>query len=123
MQGFKPDARDHEVPVGFVDNAPGKRALDYPRITIAVDGKPIDMLFDTGALFTTNERSAPSFDVAPGSRVVGSFIAKSSSTTGTHATPTGRSSSKATPSTVARSRWSRCPRWLWQATRSARSNP
>ena len=76
VQGFRPDARDHEVPVGFVDNAAGKRALDYPRITIAVDGKPIDMLFDTGALFTTNERSAPSFDVAPGSRVAGSFIAK-----------------------------------------------
>jgi predicted aspartyl protease len=36
-------------------------AQNYPRITIAIDGKPIDMLFDTGAPFTTNERSAPSF--------------------------------------------------------------
>jgi hypothetical protein len=35
-------------------------AQNYPRITIAIDGKPIDMLFDTGALFTANERSAPS---------------------------------------------------------------
>lgn len=36
-------------------------AQNHPRITIAVDGKPIDMRFDTGALFTANERSAPSF--------------------------------------------------------------
>lgn len=76
LHGFRPDAQDREIPVGFVNDARGRRALDYPRITIGVDGQPIDVLLDTGALFTTSETSAPTFDVKPGDRVAGSFIAK-----------------------------------------------
>jgi len=76
VPGFRPDARDHEIPVGFLATAGGARVLDYPRIAITVDGKPIDMLLDTGALFSTTEQSATVFGVTPGARVAGSFIAK-----------------------------------------------
>lgn len=37
------------VPLGFKQDADGKRATNFPRITIRVDGKPIDVLLDTGA--------------------------------------------------------------------------
>lgn len=74
---FEPGAQDHEIALGFVDNAAGKRQLDFPRITISVDGKPIDVLLDTGAQFAVTAGSAPTFQVAPGAFVAGSFIEKS----------------------------------------------
>jgi hypothetical protein len=73
---FKPDAQDHETPLGFVDNAAGKRQLDFPRITIAVDDKPIAVLLDTGATFVVTPDSASTFQVDPGAFVAGSFVEK-----------------------------------------------
>ena len=76
VEGYRPGPQDHEIPVGFVSNALGVRQLDFPRITIAVDGEPFDVLLDTGATITTSDQSAAAFQVAPGARVAGSFIAK-----------------------------------------------
>lgn len=40
---------DHEVKLGFQIDAAGKRAANYPRIQVVIDGEPVDLLFDTGA--------------------------------------------------------------------------
>jgi hypothetical protein len=40
---------EHRVKLGFPTNKAGKRAANYPRIGVIIDGEPIDLLFDTGA--------------------------------------------------------------------------
>ena len=44
------DPRAQPVPLGFRTDSAGTRVLSFPRLTIAVDGDTLDMLFDTGAM-------------------------------------------------------------------------
>ena len=77
VDDWKPDAQDHAVPLGFQTNASGERAANMPRVTLTIDGKPLDLLLDTGATFSLTDDSAPVFQVAPGAQVGGGFIVKS----------------------------------------------
>jgi hypothetical protein len=47
--GWHPDPASHPTALGFPRNAKGELASGFPRITIRVDGQPLDMLLDTGA--------------------------------------------------------------------------
>jgi hypothetical protein len=46
---YVPDPKAHAVDLGFVARKPGEPGPVFARIAIAVDGKPLQMLFDTGA--------------------------------------------------------------------------
>ena len=46
---WRADPAATRVALGFKQDADGTRATNFPRITIKVDGKPIDVLLDTGA--------------------------------------------------------------------------
>ena len=48
-QSWKPVPSAHAVTLGFMRNAMGELATGMPRITVRVDGKPVQMLLDTGA--------------------------------------------------------------------------
>lgn len=39
----------HRVSLGFKSDETGKRALNFPRIQVEIDGETLDLLFDTGA--------------------------------------------------------------------------
>ena len=73
----KPSAQSHSIPLGFRVGPDGKRPFSMPRMAVIVDGKTLDLLFDTGAMATTTEESAPMFHVAPGASVGASFIMRS----------------------------------------------
>jgi hypothetical protein len=72
-----PANASHHVPIGFRAGEDGKPALDFPRVTVSVDGEPIEMLLDTGATATTTEASAAVLKVPAGTRIATSFIDKS----------------------------------------------
>jgi hypothetical protein len=46
---WKPVAGAHAAKLGFARNAKGGKAMGLPRITLTVDGQPLEMLLDTGA--------------------------------------------------------------------------
>jgi predicted aspartyl protease len=46
---WRPNIAAHETRLGFPHTPDGKLATGFPRITITVDGEPLDMLLDTGA--------------------------------------------------------------------------
>lgn len=46
---WQPDARAHRTPLGFPHDTDGTPSSGFARITIHVDGQPLDMLLDTGA--------------------------------------------------------------------------
>jgi len=46
---WQPSALAHRSPLGFPHNAKGTPSSGFARITIRVDGQPLDMLLDTGA--------------------------------------------------------------------------
>jgi hypothetical protein len=50
--GWKPDPAAIRVSLGFPVDKKGMRDANFARITIGVDGKPIDVLLDTGATTT-----------------------------------------------------------------------
>jgi hypothetical protein len=47
--GWQPDPTAHQTPLGFPHDAEGGKTSGFARITIRVDGRPLDMLLDTGA--------------------------------------------------------------------------
>jgi hypothetical protein len=47
--GWRPDPTSHSTALGFPYSAKGELASGFARITIRVDGRPLDMLLDTGA--------------------------------------------------------------------------
>jgi hypothetical protein len=51
LQGdsWRPDSAAHATHLGFQRDSHGQATSGYARITIRVDGKPLDMLLDTGA--------------------------------------------------------------------------
>ena len=77
VHDWKPAAQEHAVALGFQTNDAGERVAHMPRITITVDGKPLDVLLDTGATFLLTDESAPAFQSAPGAQVGGGFVMKS----------------------------------------------
>ncbi|MBW8756690.1 MAG: hypothetical protein JF586_03675 [Burkholderiales bacterium] len=71
---WRPSARDHALPMGFKTDDAGRRIVQLPRIVVTVDGQPLDMLLDTGAMAQLTADSAPAFGVAPGTVVGAGFI-------------------------------------------------
>lgn len=54
--GSLPDvAAEHRVPLHFQVDETGKHTTAFPRITVEIDGEPLDLLFDTGATSTFTE--------------------------------------------------------------------
>jgi len=49
-EGWKPAAGATRVALGFKAGADGARETNFPRITVRIDGTPIDLLLDTGAM-------------------------------------------------------------------------
>ncbi|NCT67141.1 MAG: hypothetical protein GXC76_05775 [Rhodanobacteraceae bacterium] len=47
---WKPAPDATRVALGFKADAAGARATNFPRITVRIDGQPIDLLLDTGAM-------------------------------------------------------------------------
>lgn len=43
-------AKGNQASLGFRTDGSGQRRGNYPRITVTVDGEPLDLLFDTGAM-------------------------------------------------------------------------
>lgn len=66
-----------EVALGFQVNSKGTRTMNFPRISVTIDGEPIDMLFDTGATITLSEDAAKNLSYAKGTKIGGSFIIRS----------------------------------------------
>ncbi|MBW8778438.1 MAG: hypothetical protein JF585_04395 [Burkholderiales bacterium] len=73
---WKPSVQAHALPLGFRVDDHGTRPSSMPRITVTVDGKPLDMLLDTGAMIPLAPDGAAAFHVAPGTIVGGGFIMK-----------------------------------------------
>jgi hypothetical protein len=66
-----------EVPMGFVVDENGRRRLNFPRITIAVDGRDIDVLLDTGASAKLTPGAAGVLGHAAGADIGTSFVIRS----------------------------------------------
>lgn len=73
---WKPAAEDHAMPLGFKVDEHGTRPFGMPRMTVTIDGKPLDMLLDTGAMIPLTADGASAFHVEPGTTVGGGFIMK-----------------------------------------------
>lgn len=74
---WKPPRRATRVALGFSVDEKGARAANFPRITIRIDGKPIDLLLDTGATTVLTAQALSSIgDGQPATRAA-SFIADS----------------------------------------------
>jgi hypothetical protein len=72
---WKPSKDATRVPLGFPADDKGERAADFARITVRIDGKPIDLLLDTGATTVlTPEAMSAIHDTLPATRAA-SFIA------------------------------------------------
>jgi hypothetical protein len=67
----------HRIPMAFRIGADGIRDLNFPRITISVDGAPMEVLFDTGATASLTSTSAPVFNVEDGAKVGTSYVVRS----------------------------------------------
>ena len=66
-----------DVPMGFAVDENGGRALNFPRITINVDGQAIDVLLDTGASAKLTSGAAAVFGYEAGTSVGTSFVIRS----------------------------------------------
>lgn len=77
LSGWRPSAESQPVPLGFRQGVDGKRKLDFPRITIVVDGDSLEVLLDTGATAQLTENSAQVLGLENGSRIAASYIVKS----------------------------------------------
>ncbi|WP_376694856.1 hypothetical protein [Wenzhouxiangella sp. EGI_FJ10305] len=66
-----------EMPLGFRADDAGIRDLNFPRVTIQIDGEPLDVLLDTGATALLTKSSASEYGLSPGTRVGTSYIVRS----------------------------------------------
>lgn len=66
-----------EVPMGFVVDENGRRALNFPRITIDIEGHAIDVLLDTGASAKLTASAAGVLGYEAGASVGTSFVIRS----------------------------------------------
>ena len=67
--GWHADPASHPTALGFPRNAKGELASGFARITIRVDGQPLDMLLDTGA----TAHPTPTGEKASGTPTVGGY--------------------------------------------------
>lgn len=77
LESFEPTARHATLALGFKHDADGERSLNFPRLTVAIDGQPLEMLLDTGATGELTERSAAVYGLPAGSRVAASYVTES----------------------------------------------
>lgn len=70
-------AEEHRVPLGFRVDASGRRMMHFPRIQIAVEGRTIDMLFDTGATTVLTDSARLALNDGGPARRATSFISAS----------------------------------------------
>ncbi len=62
------------APLGFLTDEAGVRTLSFPRITVEVDGEPLELLLDTGATVNLAPEAASQLgEAGPGARAT-SFI-------------------------------------------------
>lgn len=66
-----------EVPMGFAVDENGRRTLNFPRITIGVDGQQIDVLLDSGASAKLTSSAASVLGHEAGASVGTSFVIRS----------------------------------------------
>ena len=67
----------NRIKLGFQTDSTGTPTTFFPRITIAVNGDSIDVLFDTGAKAMLTESAAKQFGLGEGDDIGTSFIAAS----------------------------------------------
>ena len=67
----------HRIPLAFRTGADGTRSLNFPRITISVDGAPMEVLLDTGATAKLTSSSAPVFKLQDGAEMGVSYVVAS----------------------------------------------
>lgn len=65
------------ITLGFRTDDSGDRDLNFPRITIRVNGEPLEMLLDTGATAQLAESAAIELGLPAGTRVATSYIIRS----------------------------------------------
>lgn len=70
--GWKQVAGAHSAKLGFERNAKGGKATGMPRISLTIDGQPLDMLLDTGAT---------AYPTAMGLQATGAQVARGIGTT------------------------------------------
>ena len=77
--GWKPEADAKSTPIGLPSTAKGDIGAPYPSVTIKVDGKPIDLLLDTGATAhpTPAAMKVEGLQTAPDGYAGGSYITTS----------------------------------------------
>ena len=63
--------------LGFCRDDSGARDLNFPRVTITVDERPLEMLLDTGATADLTEQSASIYGIPAGRRVGTSYMVRS----------------------------------------------
>jgi hypothetical protein len=66
-----------KVPMGFASGEDGRRRLNFPRITINVDGRDIDVLLDTGASAKLTPDATRALGHEAGTDVGTSFVIRS----------------------------------------------
>jgi hypothetical protein len=76
LSGVGAKDASHRVPLEFRRGSDGKRDLDFPRVTVAIDGESIDMLLDTGATAKLTSTSAARFNLPIETQVATGFIVK-----------------------------------------------
>jgi len=65
------------VDLAFQTNADGKRTMHFPRLTIHVDGEPLEVLLDTGATAKLSNAAASHFGISGDTRIGTSYIVQS----------------------------------------------
>lgn len=72
---WKPSNASTRVALGFKADAAGKRETNFPRLTIRIDGNPLDVLLDTGATTTlTPEALTTVADRLPAERATSMIV-------------------------------------------------
>ena len=74
---WKPSATATRVPLGFPVDEKGARGDNFARITVRIDGKPIDLLLDTGATTVLTPEAVAATDAKLPATRAASFIADS----------------------------------------------
>lgn len=78
LTGWKPPAgTKNAAKLGFRLGRDGVRDLQFPRVTILVDGAPLEMLFDTGATALLTAASGKEYGLPAGTQVGASYVTKS----------------------------------------------
>lgn len=73
---WRPEAGAERVTLGFKTDVRGKRENDFPRVGIKVDGRPLPMLLDTGAMTMLTPAAMESLhDDLPAERATSMIVA------------------------------------------------